>query len=183
VATEATHGYALLLVKNIYGTKQAARKWHIHISQWLEDHGYATVNSEKTIFMKRQGADFILHGLFVDDMIHTSTSELMMKEFMQSYSKDFEITGGGIMESFLGLEVEHKEGKIHLHMDNYGKEVIEDYQLVITKALRPKRLPIAPNLTLRKEDCPVEADPLASHYRSFTMKLQHAATWTRFDIS
>ncbi len=25
------------------------------------------VDSEKTIFMKRQGSDFIIHGLFVDD--------------------------------------------------------------------------------------------------------------------
>jgi hypothetical protein len=29
-----------------------------------------TVNSEKTIFMKRQGSDFIMHGLFVDEKMH-----------------------------------------------------------------------------------------------------------------
>ena len=36
----------------------------------MEDHGYLAVNSEKIIFMKRAGEDWILHGLYVDDMIH-----------------------------------------------------------------------------------------------------------------
>ena len=49
----------------MYGTRQAARRWHLFISEWMEKNGYPTVNSEKTIFMKREGNDFILHGLFV----------------------------------------------------------------------------------------------------------------------
>ncbi len=28
-------GHVLLLVKSIYGTKQAAQKWHTHISDWM----------------------------------------------------------------------------------------------------------------------------------------------------
>ena len=29
-------GHVLLLLKSIYGTKQAARRWHLHISGWME---------------------------------------------------------------------------------------------------------------------------------------------------
>jgi hypothetical protein len=47
-------GHVLLLLKSIYGTRQAARKWHEHISSWMERNGYVAVNSEKTIFMKRR---------------------------------------------------------------------------------------------------------------------------------
>ena len=53
--------------------------------------------------MKWVGTDFIIHGLFVDDMEHTSTSKILMDEFMKAYSHDFEITVGEIMSSFLGL--------------------------------------------------------------------------------
>jgi hypothetical protein len=63
-------GHVLLLLKSIYGTRQTARKWHEHISSWIERNGYAAVNSEKTIFMKRSGSEYIVHGLFVDDMMH-----------------------------------------------------------------------------------------------------------------
>ncbi len=49
--------HLLLLLKSIYGTRQAARKWHEHISSWMKRNGYAVVSSEKTIFMKRSGSE------------------------------------------------------------------------------------------------------------------------------
>ncbi len=70
-------GHVLFLLKSIYGTKQAARGWHIHIFGWMEKNGYPAVNSEKTIFIKRQGDDFIIHGLFVDDMTHIPTCDAL----------------------------------------------------------------------------------------------------------
>ncbi len=87
----------LLLLKNIYRTKQASRWWDIRISDWIEQHGYPAINSEKTIFIKCQGPDFIMHRLFVDDRMHTPTYDKLLDEFfkLELYQKDFEITGGG----------------------------------------------------------------------------------------
>jgi hypothetical protein len=31
-------GHALLLMKSMYGTRQAARRWHQRISGWMESH-------------------------------------------------------------------------------------------------------------------------------------------------
>ena len=112
-------GHVLLLLKSMYGTKQAARRWHIRISEWMEKNGYPAVNSEKTIFMKREGTDFIMHGLFVDDMMHVPTCDRLRDEFLRLYQKDFEITGGGLMETFLGMEVEQPGKVIRLHLDKY----------------------------------------------------------------
>jgi hypothetical protein len=95
-------GHVLLLVKSIYGTKQAAQKWHNHISEWMVNNGYLAVNSEKTIFKKTKGSEYIIHFLFIDDMMHISSCDELKKEFMDKYSKDFEITGGGLMKTFLG---------------------------------------------------------------------------------
>ena len=86
-------GHVLLLLKSMYGTKQAARRWHIRISDWMEQNGYPAVNSEKTIFMKRQDSDSLIHCLFVDDMMHVPTCDKLLDEFLQLYQKDFEITG------------------------------------------------------------------------------------------
>ncbi len=83
-------GHALLLTKSMYGTRQAASQWHQRISGWMESHDYMAVNNEKTMFMKCEGSDFIMHGLFVDDMAHASTYQKMIKKFMKEYSKDFE---------------------------------------------------------------------------------------------
>ena len=74
----------------------------------MEQNGYPAVNSEKTIFimMKRQGNDFIIHSLFVDDMMHVPTSDALKHEFMEKYTRDFNITGRGLMETLLGMQVE-----------------------------------------------------------------------------
>ena len=86
-------GYCLQLMKNIDGTRQAARAWHVRLSTWMEEHGYLPVNNEKTIFMKWEGDDFIIHGVFVDDFATIPTSQKLKDEFEALYSADFDVTG------------------------------------------------------------------------------------------
>jgi hypothetical protein len=44
-----------------YIVKNLQKLRHMRFSEWMEQHGYPAMNSEKTIFMKHQGADFIIH--------------------------------------------------------------------------------------------------------------------------
>ena len=70
------------------------------------------MNDKKTIFMKRDG---IMHGLFVDDMIHASTSDLLEKDFIDLYSKDFESAGDVIITLFLGMAIKEPDGSFQIH--------------------------------------------------------------------
>ncbi len=97
------------------------------------------MNSEKTIFMERKGDEYIIHGLFVDDMMHIYSCDEMKDEFMALYKKDFNITGGTKMETFLGMIVEQSDKSIKIHLDNYVKDVVAEYAEYIKKALRPLR--------------------------------------------
>ncbi len=72
-------GHVLLLVKSIYGSKQAAQNWHNHISEWMVNNGYLAVNSEKTVFKKTKDSECIIHGLFVDNMMHISSCDEFKK--------------------------------------------------------------------------------------------------------
>ena len=56
-------GHALKLIMGMSRTRQAARQWHERISGWMEEHEYHAVNSEKTMFMKWDGPDYIMYGL------------------------------------------------------------------------------------------------------------------------
>jgi hypothetical protein len=56
--------------------------------------------------MKRQGDDFVFHGLFVDDMMHIRSWDALKQEFMEKYTKDFNISGRGLMETYLGMQLE-----------------------------------------------------------------------------
>jgi hypothetical protein len=141
-------GYCLQLMKNIYGTRQAPpvrRPGHgMCLSTWMEEHGYLPVNNEKTIFMKWEEDDFIINGVFVDDFATIPTSQKLKDEFEALYTADFDVTGGGIMTTFLGLEVEQSDDGISLHLDTYIKELVEEYKDIHKKFIKPKSVPMSP---------------------------------------
>ncbi len=95
----------------------------------MESHGYPAVNSEKNIFMKHEETDFITHGMFVDDMMHAPTCDKLCDEFLKLYKNFFYYTGGGLMETFLGMEVEQPGKVIKLRLDSYVQEVLAEYNL------------------------------------------------------
>ena len=108
-----------------------------------------------------------------------------MDEFLAAYGRDFEITGGDVMITFLGLQVDHVNQEIHLRMDNYVEEILREFKEYARKTLRPKKLLMAPNHQLPRMP-PLQAHerepPTTSFFRSFVMKLQFAATWVRFGV-
>jgi hypothetical protein len=99
----------------------------------MEDHGHLPVNNEKTIFMKLEGDDFIIRGVFVDDFATIPTSQKLKDQFEALHLADFDVTGGSIMTTFLGLEVEQTDEGTSLHLDTYIKELMEKYQLIHTR--------------------------------------------------
>ncbi len=60
-------------------------------------------------------------------MMHISSCDAVKDEFMQLYSKVFEITGRNLMETFLGMDVEQSFLSIKNHLDHCVKEVVAEY--------------------------------------------------------
>jgi hypothetical protein len=157
--------YCLQLMKNINGTRQAARAWHVHLSTWMEEHGYLPINNEKKIFMKWEDEDFI-HGVCMDDFATIPRSQKLKDEVEALYSADFDVTGGGVMTTFLGLEVEQTEGGTSLSLDTYIKELVEEYRNIHKKFIMKQSVPMSPGLVLNKEDCPELPDPIKQKHCS-----------------
>jgi hypothetical protein len=73
---------------------------------------------------------------------------------MDKYSKDFEITGGSLMKTFLGMEVEQSGKTIKLHLDCYIQQVLAEYKIHIKKMLRLKKVPMSPGGIFKPDDVP-----------------------------
>ena len=114
----------------------------------MEARGYLAVKSEKTIVMKRDGEDWIIHGMYVDDMIHASTSEKLKREFIREYTRDFNITLEENITSFLRIEIKQGPDWIDINLDTYIREIIEEYQKYVRTALKPKKVPMQPGVML-----------------------------------
>ena len=109
----------------------------------MENKEYCAVNSEKTIFMKHDGKEFILHEIYIDDMSPVPTAKYLLDEFLEKHSRDFEITEGHHhMESFIGLDVEQSWSKISLHLA-YIQETLDIYKAHPgTKIIRQRTTPM-----------------------------------------
>jgi hypothetical protein len=109
--------------------------------------------------MKHEGADFIIHRLFVDDMMHVPTCYKLRDEFLELYKKDFEITGRGLIETFLARAMD---------VERYTQDFLTEYKDYIKRALRPKRVPMSPGIILTNEDGPITPDQRKQkYYKSF----------------
>jgi len=179
-------GQVLQAVRSVYGTKQAPRCWHTRVSTWMEENGYLPANDEKTIFRKEEAnGDSIVHGLFVDDMMHIPSTKRMMKEFLDLYNKEFQTTGGmtKAMDMFVGIEYQQSSSGINLHQDHYMQVLIEDYQKQVEETLYSRKIPMSLTHELCEDEEPVPSLALQKLYRSFNQRLNYAAVWTRPDIA
>ena len=84
------------------------------------------------------------HGLFVDDLQTASTSQTLMGMFLEEYSREFEITGGEVMSTFLGLQVDQVQSEIQLNMDNYVSSILSGSRSSRTSSARRCALRLFP---------------------------------------
>ncbi len=60
-----------------------------------------------------------MHGLFVEDMIHASTSDALCDQFVRAYQADYDIMLEDVIFSFLGMEIEHNKRDLTTYLDTY----------------------------------------------------------------
>ena len=116
--------------------------------------------------MKRVCDDWIMQGLYVDDMIHASTSEALKQQFIKEYTRDFEITLEETMTLFLGLKIEQGPQGIDLHLDTYIQEAIDEYGTYFKKPLKPKKVPMQPGVVLSAKEAIVQNCQIRENKRS-----------------
>ena len=69
---EGKESWVYLLVKALYGTKQAAHAWQQHLKKLLEEDGFISLTLDPATYTKRKGDAFTLVGTHVDDLFVVS---------------------------------------------------------------------------------------------------------------
>jgi hypothetical protein len=59
--------------------------------------------------------------------MHILTNAELRKEFIKMCLKDFNIIGGDLMETYLGIKVEQSDGKICLYLDKYIQDIVTEF--------------------------------------------------------
>ena len=96
--------YALLLLRNLYGLKQASHNWFQMLKGGLMNRGFRPSKIDPCLYMKKD----MMVLTYVDDCIIIGKSKPEIKSFihsMQNGPEKFILTDEGDIDKFLGVEI------------------------------------------------------------------------------
>ena len=102
--------YVCKLNRSIYGLKQAPRAWNARFVNFITNQGFKQSKSDASLFVYRNGSDLAYLLLYVDDIILTSSTPTLTKNIIATMKQEFPMTGGGLIDSFLGISAIHSAG-------------------------------------------------------------------------
>ncbi|KAH9783541.1 hypothetical protein KPL71_009348 [Citrus sinensis] len=115
------------LSKALYGLKQAPRAWYGRLKNFLLDNDFSMGKADTTLFIKHKNQDILIVQIYVDDIIFSSTNELLCKYFSSCISQEFEMNMMGELKYFLGLQIKQNEEGIFINQAKYVKDLLKRF--------------------------------------------------------
>ncbi|CAH9095067.1 unnamed protein product [Cuscuta epithymum] len=165
------------LKKALYGLKQAPRAWYSKIDTFFCTSGFQKSDNEPTLYVKKEGMEFLVVCLYVDDIILFSSSQSMLTSFKDSMTNQFEMTDLGMLQYFLGLEVKQGKEGTFLCQKRYALNLLKRFHM---EACETIATPMNASEKLQKNDGTEEAD--VTLYRSMVGGLNYL-THSRPDLA
>lgn len=165
------------LRKALYGLKQAPRAWYSELHKYLISSGFRNSLSDTSLFIYKEGTNYVYLLVYVDDILVTGTSSTLVQSVITNLAKKFSIKDMGDLSYFLGIEAIRNKNGLHLMQRKYTIDLLTKTDMLHAK---PVSTPMAssPKLSLRSGT--VLPDP--HEYRRVVGSLQYLAL-TRPDIS
>ncbi|CAL9021646.1 unnamed protein product, partial [Prunus brigantina] len=169
--------YVCKLHKALYGLKQAPRAWFHRISTFLLSVGFTRSQADTSLFIFQQASYTIFLLLYVDDIVVTGSDSTHLQQFISLFGAHFDIKDLGPLSYFLGLQVLHQNGTLHINQLKYAHDLLQKANLLNSK---PASTPLAAKVLLSVSDGALISNP--TEYRELVGSLQYL-TLTRPDIS
>ena len=175
-------GMVCLLLKSIYGARQAGKIWGTVLHQALLEYGFVTSSVESRVYFLRQGSSFIILTIVVDDILFASNEQTTLNEFKHYIATQFDVKLYGNITSFIRWEVKRNSEGIKVTQTQYAKRLLARFGMTNCNIVST---PLGVNCDLRPIQDSEEALNKASHhiYRSIVGGLAYIATCTRPDLS
>ena len=172
-------GRVCLLVKTLYGLKQAGHEWNIELDSKLRRRGYARLRSDPCAYIWRVGDDFAIITIWVDDLLLFATTTKLMSKMKSDIKAEWEVTDLGEPSKIVGIEITTNEDSITISQSKYIESILKKEGL---ERCNPVAMPLDPGN-------PLEPNPegnVGDRSNSFARllgELQFIANATRPDIA
>jgi hypothetical protein len=171
------------LKKNLYGLRDAGKKWYEHAKSHFINLGYQQLTTDPCIFIKRNTKSFSIIGLYVDDVLYFSTNNTWRSDIRSYFSKHFQVKKFNQDKlSYLGLQINNdvSTGLTTINQIHYIKELLKKYNIKSTKTSRTIKTPSTSDFFDETNQMTTNVDQKS--FRSAVMALMFAAKRTRSDI-
>lgn len=176
VDTDRPH-YVCRLKKALYGLKQAPRAWYQELRNFLLQTGCINSVADTSVFVYIKGAHIVYILVYVDDIIITGSSSLIVDGVIHVLATRFSLKEPTDLHYFLGVEATRTSAGLHLMQRKYIIDLLTKTKMLDAKpVLTP--MSVSPKLTLKSGT--VMADP--SEFRMLVGSLQYLSI-TRPDIA
>jgi hypothetical protein len=152
---------ALLILRGLYGAKQASRLWSQMLNKSLVKRGFKACTNDACFYIKRtkNGGRLIVLA-YVDDICITGDSDAEIEDLIKSLSDEYRRPNGsdgiedrGVLEWFLGMRIRRDRKRRVLTVDHsqYITDMLEKYDL---KDAAPASLPLPTTTSISRWECP-----------------------------
>jgi transposase InsO family protein len=175
-----------LLLKSLYGLKQAARQWNKKLHNALIAMGFKRLESDRSIYIFVRGEVRIIIPVFIDDITFASSNPAAIDSAIKELASHFKLRDLGPTSYLLGIEIIRNPEKqqISLSQRQYIIDALERFNM---SDCNPIGTPMDPGAHLSSSMSPQSPEEQKSMqdipYLSAVGTLQYLATSTRPDIS
>jgi Reverse transcriptase (RNA-dependent DNA polymerase) len=138
----------LKLYKALYSLRQAPRAWNSKLDKSLMTLGFERCSIEHVVYMRNQGKEKLIVGVYVDDLIITGVYIQDIGKFKSQMKNLFSMSDLGLLSYYLGIEVCQNFQRITLNQSVYAKKVLDKCGM---KDCNPTQILMEPHLKLSKE--------------------------------
>lgn len=119
--------YVLKLSKALYGLRQAPRAWNVRLDRSLKKLKFRRCVSEQAVYIRGEGKNAIILGVYVDDLIVTGENPTEINEFKKQMTSEFEMSDLGLLSYYLGIEVGQYKDFTTVKQSCYAKKILEEF--------------------------------------------------------
>ena len=119
------------LKKSIYGLKQSARCWNSAIDNFLRKNGYTSFDADECIFLKEVDGKFVIHVIYVDDLIPISNDKPMLEAEKDKLMRQFDMVDKGEISFILGMQVkrDRERGLLSISQPAYLETMLKKFKM------------------------------------------------------
>jgi transposase InsO family protein len=178
-------GRSCLLIRSLYGLKQAGNVWNQELNRVLAEIKFTQLKTDYCCYIRREDDEFTILLVWVDDFVSISTTDDRNNAAEKDLKVHFDVKSLGQPNLLLGMKIHQENHLITLSQTHYIDALLEKFGLT---DMNPVSTPMDINvkldaITKDQEEQGEAHDRITQGYAALIGSLMYLAIGTRPDIA